>query len=931
MPCGTPASKGVADEEETMSDDMKPDLQTWIEPELEARVVAWVLGEASAFEAAELERIIAEKPELGIFKRRIEVLHGLVASAVRPEIPARLSSERRRKLLEIFGKVEGAATTAPVAISQKSSPSKLHVSRRVVLGIAACVALFVIAALTMPVFQSVQQKASRSREFDMVDAGEEQSALEEPSSPVVPKRRALGWMAEEEIESPAAPVAENRNAPAGDLPNAGPVNAPNQTVVAGGSFGLGSGGGGGAGVSAPAAPALAAQLATPQFTPPPVANGQEIDDFDGFINYGSPIPSTLAERRQRDAAFSDDASQIESEAKLADASQRDFNERGLRLFGAAPAGEAAKRSDAAVDQMESSQANEERMAKLEATTTETLAKKSVDKLAAADVRGKDSEIPHAAPRDVLVTKEYDAPSGLFGRTIVIAGTSSVTRSSSKEFLEQQGVTFPTGAAVHYLPESGKLVVRNTRENLDLVDAIVSTSEAAPAKQKLLEAIASDEIAAAQQPFSTFSLHVADVSFRLAQAALAKGEMPDREIIRPEEFYNVFDYGDPAPANDEKVSCHIEQTAHPVLQQRNFVRIAMKVSASGRGKNQPLRLTVLLDTSGSMEREDRAASVRRAMEVLASLLGPNDAVTLIGFSRQPRLLAENVPGDQGAKLADTVARTPSEGGTNLEEALKLASQLARRHRLASAQNRVVLLTDGAANLGNANPAQLATMIEKLRQQGIAFDACGVGAEGLNDDILEALTRKGDGRYYFLNRPEDADTGFASQLAGAFRPAGQNAKVQVRFNPARVGNYRLIGFEKHRLKKEDFRNDKVDAAELAAEEAAVALYQVETLPEGEGELGEVFVRFRDAADGRMVEQSWTMSYEPRARAFDQASPSMQLAGVSALLAEKLHGGAMANLVDLDSLTPVVTGLRGHYPHQARVQELVTMFEQMRRMAK
>jgi Mg-chelatase subunit ChlD len=406
-------------------------------------------------------------------------------------------------------------------------------------------------------------------------------------------------------------------------------------------------------------------------------------------------------------------------------------------------------------------------------------------------------------------------------------------------------------------------------------------------------------------------------------------MPDSDSIRPEEFYNAFDYGDPAPATGEKIACRIEQAAHPVLQQRNLVRIAMKVAATGRGQGQPLRLTVLLDTSGSMEREDRAASVRRAMEVLTSLLGPDDSVTLIGFARQPRLLADAVPGDQAAKLVDMVSHTPAEGGTNMEEAIKTASELARRHFLAGAQNRVVMLTDGAANLGDADPVQLSKLVERLRQQGVSFDACGVGADGLNDDILEALTRKGGGRYYFLNHPEDADDGFARQLAGAFRPAAENVKMQVRFNPARVGNYRLIGFEKHLLKQEDFRNDKVTAAQLAAEEAAVALYQVQVLPEGEGELGEVFVRFRDAADGRMVEQSWTIPYDAQAPALDKAAPSMQLAATASLLAEKLRGGAVANAVDLDALAPIVAQIRGHYPRQERVRDLVTMFEQARRM--
>src|SRR5208283_5288928 len=459
----------------------------------------------------------------------------------------------------------------------------------------------------------------------------------------------------------------------------------------------------------------------------------------------------------------------------------------------------------------------------------------------------------------------------------------------------------------------------------------SDAEADPPRPAAMAAPAEAlaESSASRYPVSTFSLHVGDASFRLAQAALARGEMPDPDRIRPEEFYNAFRYGDPAPSMAEKISCRTEQSADPTMQQRNLLRIAMTVPATGRGAAEPLRLTVLLDTSGSMEREDRAAAVHRAMEVLVSLLGRDDRVTLVGFARQPRLLADQVPGDKAGRLLDVIARTPAQGGTNIEEAIKLGGELALRQFAPGAQNRIVLLTDGAANLGDADPAHLAARVETLRQKGLAFDACGVGTNGIDDSVLEALTRKGSGRYYVLDTPEAADAGFARQLAGALHPAAENVKVQVRFNPARVGSYRLIGFERHRLRTEDFRNDKVGAAALAAGEAAVALYEVEALAQGVGELGEVYVRFRDTATGATVERSWTLPYDPYAPAFDRATPTMQLAGTAAFLAEKLRGGARGEAIRLSQLAPVVNALRSHYAHEARVQELAAMYERMRRM--
>ncbi|QDV47601.1 von Willebrand factor [Stieleria neptunia] len=439
----------------------------------------------------------------------------------------------------------------------------------------------------------------------------------------------------------------------------------------------------------------------------------------------------------------------------------------------------------------------------------------------------------------------------------------------------------------------------------------------------------DEKDAATEAFSTFSLHVSDVSFKLAAAALARGEWPEPAKIRIEEFVNALDYGDPMPSQDEKVACRLEQAIHPFLQQRNLLRVSMRTAAAGRASNTPLRLTFLLDNSGSMERIDRQQTVRSAFALLARQLKPLDQVTLISFARQPRLLADKVDGSQAQRLVELIDNLPSEGGTNIEAALQLAFEKAREHQTAGAQNRIILLTDGAVNLGDANPDSLSQRITTIREAGIAFDAAGIVAEGLNDEVLEALTRKGDGRYYLLDSPDDADDGFARQIAGALRPSAKNVKVQIEFNPKRVGHYKLLGFEKHLLKKEDFRNDKVDAAEMAAAEAGVAVYQFQAKPDGEGDVGSVSVRFQDLSTGRMIENRWPIPYQPDAPRPDQASESIRIATAAALFAAKLRGEPLGANVDLKTLADLLAGLPDQDRNRKRVQQLQMMIGQARQL--
>jgi len=510
-----------------------------------------------------------------------------------------------------------------------------------------------------------------------------------------------------------------------------------------------------------------------------------------------------------------------------------------------------------------------------------------------------------------------------------------TSRLAEQMAEKKGKAVQQGIGLHGFDDAKQEFETSQKllEQLKIKLAIVegkSVSRQDPAKIEIskpgkdntatLDAMA--EISAADEAFSTFSMHVSDASFKLAAAAIERGEVPAAESVRPEEFYNAFDYGDPAPTANEPVACAVEQCAHPAFPQRNLLRIAVRTGSEGRAQSKPLNLTLLLDNSGSMEREDRALGLNRAVEGLTSLLKEGDTITVAGFSRQPRLLADRVDGKDAASLNGLVNQTPAEGGTNLEEALKLGGDLAKRQFKEGAQNRVVLFTDGAANLGDADPESLNGKVEQLRNEGIAFDAAGFGADGLNDRLLERLTRNGNGRYYVVDDAADADTGFAKQLAGAFRPAAENVKVQVVFNPSRVGNYKLIGFEEHRLKKEDFRNDAVDAAEMASEEAGVALYQFEVLPEGQGEVGEVSIRFRDTATGEMVEQSWPIPYDPQAPSFDQAKPGIQLAGIAAFVAEKLRGAPMSEAVDYAELRGVMARVKAEYDGNERVGQLEQM---------
>lgn len=933
-------------------------LEAVVDGALEARVVAWVLGEASSFEAAELERLCSERPELRVFERRMRALNGWMKEEIRPKSASdawKLPPAKRRAIEEVIGKAPMPPATVSLAMHKRRARSR---ALPWILAIAASVLLMVGLAGTwlsmggksspMMAIHKIADRARGNAAADEASASELAGApsdkvalrtdypaeliegtpkpillpgINAPSTPPPSATSSRMAALEESMQRAKAPVAEVDAESASLALREETRDARKAASLPGGDgFGGGRSGAEWGGVAQNGAEA-------PQGAPPTggVAGARSNHDSVAKDNTASLARRSRTNGRQQDEIATTETESLdllsrkmqraaeESNKDLADGSVARHRTPSAPL--PAPMQPAAGPTSGVVAD-----------APAKAKDSKGLGAETHEKSRQAGERS-DPFVDRGALEGRLAKgiAPGQAPAGGMGNGMAPTTKSSlgnaVERDEAKkaeksEDLKQELAETPALAAK---PASEPAVVAGFADRIEAQDA----DAFAAAEPEWIE---NPEVPAIEEPYSTFSLNVSDASFQTAQAALAKGGTPDPNSIRVEQFYNAVDYGDPAPGTGEPVAATIEQCAHPVIPGRNLVRVALRTGSSGRNAQQPLQLTLLVDLSGSMAREDRRVAMNTALSGLANLLGPNDRITVLGFSLGSRMLADMLPGDQAGNLATLVREAPHEGGTNLEAALRLASEVALPRRQQGAQNRIVLFTDGAANLGNANPAVLADQVKAMRQQGLAFDVAGIGTSELNDRLLGELSRHGNGRFYVMD-PQAGENQFASQLAGAFRPAAENVKVQVRFNPQRVGQYKLIGFDEHRLKTEDFRNDQVDAAELAAEEAGVALYQVEVLPNGTGELGEVSVRFRDAAEARMVERTWTIPHTPDAPVFDHATPSLQLAGLAMLNAEKLRRGPLADAIDFNQLATPISNIRQFYPNNRRAAELLEMTHRLK----
>ena len=580
--------------------------------------------------------------------------------------------------------------------------------------------------------------------------------------------------------------------------------------------------------------------------------------------------------------------------------------------------------------------------------TEKQIDKVLKSLDGPDVKLAASESPNLATRTFKVDPNtfyeglQNVATTTFGSGKSLSSSQPQSNSAAAQtYFNAIGVNLAApGKNLTYDEKTGTLVVKATPGELGTIDRTVQILNQLAAQKKAADiplqkapepaSIPQPEILTSTNAFSTFSMNVSDVSYKLAEASLQKGRMPDAASIRSEEFINAFDYRDPEAAAGRPVAFVSERARYPFAQNRDLLRFSIKTAASGRAANRPMNLVLLLDTSGSMERADRVAIIREALRVLAAKLRPQDTVSVVTFSRVARLWADGVPGSQAGEVLSRVGGITPEGGTNLEEAMNLAYQTALRHYLANGANRVVLLTDGAANLGNVNPDALKLKVESFRKQGIALDCFGIGWEDYDDSMLAELSGNGDGRYAFINTPEEASTEFAAKLAGALQVAAQDVKVQVEFNPQRVTSWRQIGYAKHQLTKEQFRDNTVLAAEVAAQEAGNALYTVEIKPDGIGPVATVYARYKIPGTMTVEEHSWTVGYDGNVPALEQSSPAMRLAGTASAFSEWLAGSAFAQEVTTDELLRDLSGVPQIYGADQRPKQLEWMIRQAKSLS-
>ena len=312
------------------------------------------------------------------------------------------------------------------------------------------------------------------------------------------------------------------------------------------------------------------------------------------------------------------------------------------------------------------------------------------------------------------------------------------------------------------------------------------------------------------------------------------------LVRVEEFLNYFRYDYDPPRGAGLFSIQADGARSPVDRTKHLLRIGIQAKVVEPTERKPANLVFLVDTSCSMTSTDKLDLAKRSIEIALGQLDARDRVAITTYAGDVRLVLPPTRGHQRDRIRRAIQSLESGGGTAMADGMKVAYAQAVEMVRDGTITRVIVMSDGDANIGAVSHERMLASIRDFVKAGVTMSTIGYGQGNYQDATMEQLANDGNGNYFYVDTPRMAERVFGRDFTKMIQDVAQDVKIQVDFDETAVASYRLVGYENRDVADEDFRKDDVDGGEIGAGHQVTALYELEMKPEAGGRIATVRVR-------------------------------------------------------------------------------------------
>ena len=435
------------------------------------------------------------------------------------------------------------------------------------------------------------------------------------------------------------------------------------------------------------------------------------------------------------------------------------------------------------------------------------------------------------------------------------------------------------------------------------------------------------VATATDRLSTFAADVDTASYTIARRKLGEGVLPPAASVRVEEFVNYFRYGyATATRAGEPLAVSMDAAPHPWNDKRVLLRVGVASKVKSAAERKAAHLVFLVDVSGSMHTPDKLELAKRSLRILVDNLQEGDTVALVTYAGDTRVVLPATPAAQRTTIVSAIEELTAGGGTGMASGVELAYREAMKGLAPGAESRVIILSDGDANIGPTSHDEILKLIANKAKEGVTLSTIGFGMGNYKDETMEQLADKGDGANFYIDGLSQAKRVFQEQLGSTLEVVAQDVKLQVDFDARQVARYRLVGYENRDVADSDFRNDKVDAGEIGAGHQVTAIYELELQPAMTADvtpadpLAVVRVRHKEPKATEAREAAFGFARSELAASFAAASADFRFAFAAAAFADVLRGAEDAEHWSLADIQALAAGAAGDAADRRELVDLI-----------
>ncbi len=223
-------------------------------------------------------------------------------------------------------------------------------------------------------------------------------------------------------------------------------------------------------------------------------------------------------------------------------------------------------------------------------------------------------------------------------------------------------------------------------------------------------------------------------------------------------------------------------------QHAYVRVALTGPSESGSRRTPVNLAIVLDRSGSMA-GDKLEQAKRAALLALSHLGADDIVSVVAYDDSVEVLAPATKLTERPAVEGAIRRLRAGGSTALFAGVAKGAAEVRKFLSDARVNRVILLSDGIANVGPSSPGELGSLGASLSAEGISVTTIGLGLD-YNETLMSRLAEESDGNHFFAERAADLERVFQTELGEVLSVCAQDVDVTITFAPS-VRPVRVLG--------------------------------------------------------------------------------------------------------------------------------------------